>query len=111
MFDKTTFVIKNKLMRISDDNLIIKCLDDNYLIASLAREELVRRHPVYINISDDILIKVIDKLSLEQIYELVIVNVDTRLCILAYNRLSNILDEYDKLHEKIKRKEKIHLLK
>ena len=111
MFDKTVFVLKNKLIRISDDDLVIKCLDSNYLIASLAREELVRRHPVYINVNDDVLIKIIDKLSLEQIYELVIENVDTRLCILAYNKLSNILDEYDKLHEKIKRKEKIHLLK
>ena len=111
MFDKTIFVLKNKLTMISDNDLIFKCLDNNYLIASLAREELVRRHPVHINFDDEVLLNVIDKLSLEQIYELVIENVDTRLCILAYNRLSNILDEYDKLHEKIKRKEKIHLLK
>ena len=111
MFDKTIFVLKNKLTMISDNDLIFKCLDNNYLIASLAREELVSRHPVYLNFDDEVLLKIIDKLSIEQIYELAITNVDTRLCILAYNRLLDILDEYDRIHEDRKRREKIYLFK
>ena len=111
MFNKTIVVLKNKLMMLSNNDLVYKCLDSNYLISSLAREELVRRHPISLDIEDTILTSIIDKLSIEQIYELVTSNVDSKLSSLAILKLKKIFDYYDKVNGIDSQKDKIYLLK
>lgn len=98
MFNKVSFVVQNKLMILSNENLVHKCLDSNVLVATLALEELVRRAPIDINISDDILSKVILKLSIEQIWDLVSRNIDSKLCILAHQRLNEFFDYYQMIN-------------
>lgn len=109
MFDKVSFIILNKLLVLSNEELVLKCLDNNILISSLARDELVKRNPIDINISDDILSLVVEKLSIEQIWNLVSRKVDSKLFALSLKKLNEILDYYDKISEKSK--VKLYLLK
>ena len=109
MFDKVSFIIRNKLFVLSNEDLTLKCLDKDILISSLACEELVRRNPISINIDDDILSLVINNFSIEQVWDLVSRNVDSKLSKLAYQKLNDFLDYYDKMHEKSK--VKVYLIK
>ena len=109
MFDKVSFIILNKLLVLSNEELVLKCLDNNILISSLARDELVKRNPIDINIGDDILSLVVEKLSIEQIWNLVSRKVDSKLFVLSLKKLNEILDYYDKISEKSK--VKLYLLK
>ena len=109
MFDKVSFIILNKLLVLSNEELVLKCLDNNILISSLARDELVKRNPIDINIGDDILSLVVEKLSIEQIWNLVSRKVDSKLFALSLKKLNDILDYYDKISEKSK--VKLYLIK
>ena len=102
MFDRAGFVIKNKLMYLNNLDLIYKCLDDNFLVSSFAKEELVKRYPFDVSeeISDEILVKIIKNLSLEQIWEIVSKSIDNKLGHLAFDKLNDIL-EYAKNINKI----------
>ena len=109
MFDKVSFIIRNKLFILSDYELIFKCLDKDILVSSLACEELVRRNPINIDIDEKILSLVVNKFSIEQVWDLVSRNVDSKLSKLAYQKLNDFLDYYDKVNEKSK--VKLYLIK
>lgn len=116
MLNKVEFVIRNKLIFLGNDDLISKCLDKNILISSLAREILVSRFNLDTNHNDETLLKIIDKLSIEQVWELMSRHDNSKLSILALEKLNKIFefyqdtnDFYDKVHEN--KKEKIYYLK
>ena len=109
-------MIRNKLIFLGNDDLISKCLDKNILISSLAREILVNRSNLDTNHNDETLLKVINKLSIEQIWDLMTRNDNSKLSILAIDKLNKILefyqntsDYYDKVNEN--KKAKIYYLK
>ena len=116
MLNKVEFVIRNKLIFLGNDELISKCLDKNILISSIAREILVNRSNLDTNLDNETLLKVINKLSIEQIWNLMSRHDNSKLSILALEKLNKILefyqdtnDFYDKVHEN--KKEKIYYLK
>lgn len=116
MFNKVEFVIKNKLMFLKNDDLIYKCLDKNILISTIACELLIKRENLDTNLDDQVLLSLINKLTIEQIWELMIKNNNSRLSILAYKKIDMILEYYqnnndffNKVYED--KKEKIYYLK
>ena len=64
MYERTYFIIKNKFWKLSTEEVIYKIFDKNIMISSIAKEELLNRNLSNINVSDDILKKVILNLSL-----------------------------------------------
>ena len=108
--EKAIFIIKNKLKFLTIEEVIIKCFDNNYLIAKMAISELINRNPTNINLDDSIIKQVIDKMTIEDIWAIASNKSDTKLFLLAYERLNDILKYYDKVQEKEKLKEKLKLL-
>ena len=108
--EKAIFIIKNKLRFLTVEEVIIKCFDNNYLIARMAILELINRNPTNINLDDSIIKQVIDKMTIEDIWTIASNKSDTKLFSLAYERLNDILEYYDKIHEKEKLKEKLKVL-
>ena len=116
MLNKVEFVIRNKLIFLENDELISKCLDKNILVSSLACEILVSRFNLDTNHNDETLLKVINKLSIEQVWELMSRHDNSKLSLLALEKLNKILEfyqntnaYYDKVHEN--KKTKIYYLK
>ena len=115
MFDKATFVIKNKLMYLPNEKIIEKCLDKNILITTLAKEELISRDNLEMNVSDELILSVVNKLSIEQVWNLVMRKDNSRISNLALKKLNEILEYYQnskEYHEKVNEgKSKIFYLK
>ena len=108
--EKAIFIMKNKLRFLTVEEVVIKCFDNNYLIARMAILELINRNPTNINLDDSIIKQVIDKMTIEDIWTIASNKSDTKLFSLAYERLNDILEYYDKIHEKEKLKEKLKVL-
>lgn len=108
--EKITFIIENKLRFLTVEEVVFKCFDNNYLIARLAILELIRRNPVTIDLDDNIILSVIKKMTIEDIWYLGTTKSDTKLFKFAKQELNRILEYYDKVNEKEKIKEKLRLL-
>lgn len=115
MYERTYFIIKNKFWKLSTKEVIYKIFDKNIMISSIAKEELLNRNLSNINVSDDILKKVILNLSIEQIYDLVVNHQGSRLSYFASIEFNKILEDaknnylvafYDKVNDKITEGEK-----
>ena len=115
MYERTYFIIKNKFWKLSTEEVIYKIFDKNIMISSIAKEELLNRNLSNINVSDDILKKVILNLSIEQIYDLVVNHQGSRLSYFASIEFNKILEDaknnylvafYDKVNDQITEGEK-----
>ncbi len=95
-YEKREFVLRNKFRYLPIEKIIKKCFDSNLLEAHLAISELIRRNPLELAVPDAVLILIIKKMTVEQIYELVAENVDTPLCRLAGYELKAIFDYYER---------------
>ena len=110
-FEKIVFVLNNKLSYLSNEELVLKCLDSNDLISKVAIEHLVARNPININLEDDVILRVIDKMTIEQIWNIASYNIDTKLCNLTYKKLCSILKYYEQLNKREELKKKFVLIK
>ena len=108
--EKITFIIENKLRFLTVEEVVFKCFDNNYLIARLAILELIRRNPITIDLDDNIILSVIKKMTIEDIWYLGTSISVTKLFKFAKQELNRILEYYDKVNEKEKIKEKLRLL-
>ncbi len=103
-YERVEFIERNKLRYFPIEKVIKKIFDKSVLISNLAKEELIRRHPVELPIDEAILILIVRKMSIEQIYELVLLDIDTPLCKAAYKQLEAIFDYYEKNNPEYYRK-------
>ena len=98
MFTKITLKMRTYYMTLSINELIEKVLDDNILIKTIAKEEFLKRDLSNLDVPEDILNKIITKLSIEEIWELVKSNQDinNRFIGLVIDKLNCILEFYEK---------------
>ena len=108
--EKTIFIIRNKLNFLTVEEVVFKCFDSNYLIARMAILELINRNPTNINLDDSIIRQVINKMTIEDIWSIASSKSNTKLFLLAYERLSDILVYYDRIYEIEQLKERLKLL-
>ena len=110
MYMRAYLIIKNKFWNLSNEELIDKILNNNILISSIAKEILLTRDLDELNVSDEILRKVILKLSIEQLYNIIKNQKDSKLAILASIEFDKILEDaennykvafYDKVYDHI----------
>ena len=109
--EKMTIKILTRLINLSDENLIEEILNSRTLISDLAKTQLIKRNPLEIDVSNDKLVQVVSKMTIEEIWSLVSNNPNTDLAKIAYQKLLSILDYYDQLNEQEKVKEKLHVIK
>ena len=94
----------NHLFGLDYKPLIDKCLDKNPFISKLAIEVLLKRDEEEV-IPDSILSRIVNRMTLEEIYNLVVSKTGTNLARIAYSKLKEILNYYDnniELYQKIK---------
>ena len=93
----------NNLFNLNYKSLIDKCLDSNPFISRIAIEVLLRRDEEEI-IPDNVLSQIVNRMTLEEIYTLVVSKTDSNLARVAYIKLKEILNYYDnniELYQKI----------
>ena len=98
-------IILNKYMALPYQELVSRCLDSNPLISNIAIDALLKRNDDDAMISDEILERIINKMTIEDIYSLVTSDINQRLKKIAYLKLKEILAYYDnniELYQKIK---------
>lgn len=108
--DKIVFILENKFRYLSSEELVYKALQDNFLVSKLAIQELVRRNPMFIDVDDSLIIKVINKMTIEDIWSIASLKRNTKLFSFAYQKLNSILEYYDELYKKNEIKSKLKLL-
>ena len=96
MFTKLTLKMRTYYMTLETKDLIDKILGDNFLIRDIAKEEFLKRDYDNLDMSDDILNKVINKLSIEEIWEIVKNNQNNHFTRLVIKKLNSIFDYYEK---------------
>ena len=108
--DKIVFILENKFRYLSSEELVYKALQDNFLVSKLAIQELVRRNPMVIDVDDSLIIKVINKMTIEDIWSIASLKINTKLFTFAYQKLNSILEYYDEVYKKDAIKSKLKLL-
>ena len=108
--DKIVFILENKFRYLSSEELVYKALQDNFLVSKLAIQELVRRNPMVIDVDDSLIIKVINKMTIEDIWSIASLKINTKLFTFAYQKLNSILEYYDEVYKKNEIKSKLKLL-
>ena len=93
MYGRVYLIIKNKIFNLTTEEVIYKIFDDNILISSIAKEELLNRNLSDVNVSDNILNQIIKKLSIEEIYDLVVNHEGSKLSYLASIEFDKILED------------------
>ena len=81
-------------MDLDNNELIYKVLDNNILISSLAKEELLKRDLSNLLIDDDTINLVINKLSIEELWNLANTDISNHFIDLVTVKLNQILDYY-----------------
>ena len=108
--DKIVFILENKFRYLSSEELVYKALQDNFLVSKLAIQELVRRNPMVIDVDDSLIIKVINKMTIEDIWSIASLKINTKLFSFAYQKLNSILEYYDEVYKKDEIRSKLKLL-
>ena len=108
--DKIVFILENKFRYLSSEELVYKALQDNFLVSKLAIQELVRRNPMVIDVDDSLIIKIINKMTIEDIWSIASLKINTKLFSFAYQKLNSILEYYDEVYKKNEIKSKLKLL-
>ena len=108
--DKIVFILENKFRYLSSEELVYKALQDNFLVSKLAIQELVRRNPMVIDVDDSLIIKIINKMTIEDIWSIASLKINTKLFSFAYQKLNSILEYYDEIYKKDEIRSKLKLL-
>ena len=108
--DKIIFILENKFRYLSSEELVYKALQDNFLVSKLAIQELVRRNPMVIDVDDSLIIKIINKMTIEDIWSIASLKINTKLFSFAYQKLNSILEYYDEVYKKDEIRSKLKLL-
>ena len=108
--DKIVFILENKFRYLSSEELVYKALQDNFLVSKLAIQELVRRNPMVIDVDDSLIIKIINKMTIEDIWSIASLKINTKLFSFAYQKLNSILEYYDEVYKKDEIRSKLKLL-
>ena len=95
-FTKLTLKMRTYYMKLETNELIEKILDENILIRTIAKEEFLKRDYNNLDVSDEILNKVIDKLSIEEIWYLASTKQDNHFIELVIEKLNAIFLYYEK---------------
>lgn len=117
MYTKIILKLKTKLMNLDTEKLLYKILDKNILVSILAREELLNRDLSNLNIDDEMLLLIINKLTIEDLWNIKKQNDNNHFTELVTIKLNQILDYYqnlnikDFLNKKNEDKTKLYLLK
>ncbi len=104
MNNKFYLVNLNRCLRLKYSILVKKCLDSNPLISMIAIQALLIRNDDDEMVPEEILRRIVDKLTIEDVYSLVVNNNNSRLTKIACIRLKEILAYYDnnfELYQKI----------
>ncbi len=116
MYQKLMLTIRTKFMNLNINELINKILSNNILISNLAKEEFLKRDLENLEIEDDILVLIINKLSIEELWYITKLNINNHFVELVTLKLNQILDYYQKLNiedflkKKNEGKIKLHLM-
>ena len=108
--DKIVFILENKFRYLSSEELVYKALQNNFLVSKLAIQELVRRNPMVIDVDDSLIIKIINKMTIEDIWSIASLKINTKLFSFAYQKLNSILEYYDEVYKKDEIRSKLKLL-
>ena len=108
--DKIVFILENKFRYLSSEELVYKALQNNFLVSKLAIQELVRRNPMVIDVDDSLIIKIINKMTIEDIWSIASLKINTKLFSFAYQKLNSILEYYDEKNKKDEIRSKLKLL-
>lgn len=98
--ERFTFIERNKLWHLTTYEVIKKIFSDNIIISTLAKEELLKRNLDNIEIDDEIVKKVISKLSIEQVFELMNQDQNGKFALLAKDAFDKILEISEKINRK-----------
>ncbi len=93
----------NNLFNLDYKSLIDKCLDNNPFISKIAIDVLLKRDEEEV-IPDIVLSKIVNRMTLEEIYNIVVSKTNSNLARVAYIKLKEILNYYDnniELYQKI----------
>ena len=93
----------NNLFNLDYRSLIDKCLDSNPFISRIAIDVLLKREEEEV-IPDIVLSKIVNKMTIEEVYNLVVSKTNSSLARVAYSKLKEILNYYDnniELYQKI----------
>ena len=96
MFTKLTLKMRTFYMTLETKDLIDKIFNDNFLIRDIAKEEFLKRDLSNLNIPDDVLNQIINKLSIEEIWNIVKENQDNHFTSLVIEKLNSIFEYYEK---------------
>ena len=105
MYNEFYLITLNKFLELTYPELIEKCLDSNPLISNIGIDALLKKGEDNLMVPDELLERIINKMRIEDIYNLVTSNGNSRLKELAYLKLKEILAYYDnniELYQKIK---------
>ena len=117
MYTKILLTLKTKFMELDNLTLINKILDNNILVSTLAKEELLSRSLDDLDVDDSILTLLINKLSIEDLWTIAKQNTNNHFTELVVKKLNRILDYYQNLNikeflnKKNEKQLKLYLLK
>ena len=98
MFQKLMLTLRTKLMYLDNKDLINEILGENILVSTLAKEELLKRDLNNLEENDKILSLIINKLTIEELWNIVNLGYDNHFTKLVTKKLNYLLDYYEKLN-------------
>jgi len=112
MYQKLMLTLRTNYMNLTTNELINKILSNNIFISTLAKEELLKRDLSNLEIDDELLLLVINKFTIEELWYLVNSNTNNHFIELVNVKLNQILDYYQKLNieDFLKKKNEGHIL-
>ena len=117
MYQKLMLTIRTKFMNLDNYKLINIILDNNELLSTLAKEELLKRNLNDLEMDDNTLNLVINKLTIDELWYLTNLNNKNHFIELVTKKLNQIFDYYENLNKEnfLKKKNegniKLHLVR
>ena len=96
MYQKLMLQFRTKLLYLTTEELIDKLIYNNTFMQTLIKEELLKRDLSNLDINDEKINLVIDKLSIEEIWFLANLNINNHFIEIVTIKLNKILDYYQK---------------
>ena len=100
MYQKMMLTLRTKFMYLDNNELINNILSNNILISTLAKEELLKRDLNNIDIDNELILKVIDKFTIEELWYIANLNYNNHFKELVIIKLNQILNYYERLNIK-----------
>ena len=98
MYNKLLLKLKTNLLTLDNYELVNKILSSNLLISSNAKEILLTRNLSNLELDDEIIEKIIKKLTIEELWYIAKLNINNRFCELVTLKLNKLLDYYQQLN-------------